>query len=205
MSCKTPDLSNKIYVQADRAKLKQVFINVIGNAVKFTESGYIEIKVAIDSGSKEAKDTVDILSNYENYSVSYNENNHKNSHQNMTGEYIYTEDNRKIFLKKDNFSKNGHSIKKLETVPKKMEAKKVIITIQDTGIGIERNQQDKLFRPFVMVDGSKTRKFGGTGLGLAISRNLIELMDGKISLYSEGIGKGTKITIVIPLAEGISA
>ncbi|MDJ0535394.1 MAG: ATP-binding protein [Xenococcaceae cyanobacterium MO_207.B15] len=203
LSCKTPDLSNKIYVQADRAKLKQVLINVIGNAVKFTESGYIEIKVAIDSGYKQAQDTVDILSNYENYSVSYNENNHNNPHQNITGEYIYTEDNRKVFLKKDNFSKNGYSLKKFETAPKKMGAKKVIITIQDTGIGIEPSQQDKLFRPFVMVDGSKTRKFGGTGLGLAISRNLIELMNGEISLYSKGLGKGTTITIVIPVAENI--
>ncbi|MDJ0743119.1 MAG: ATP-binding protein [Xenococcaceae cyanobacterium MO_167.B27] len=203
LSCKTPNLSNKIYVQADRAKLKQVLINVIGNAVKFTESGYIEIKVAIDSGYKQAKAPVDILSNYENYSVSYNENNYNNSHQNITGEYIYTEDNRKVFLKKDNFSKNGYSLKKFETAPKKMGAKKVIITIQDTGIGIEPSQQDKLFRPFVMVDGSKTRKFGGTGLGLAISRNLIELMNGEISLNSKGLGKGTTITIVIPVAENI--
>ncbi len=205
LTCQTPTLQNKIYVQADRAKLKQVLINIIGNAVKFTDSGYIAIKVAIHSEYNIPKATSDILSTYENYPIAYDENNYITSHQDLAGEYIYTEDNRKIFLNKDKFSYNGHALNNIEAVPKKQKTKKAIITIQDTGIGIDPSQQEKLFRPFVMVDGSRTRKFGGTGLGLAISRNLIELMDGKISLYSEGIGKGTKITIVIPLAEGISA
>ncbi len=205
LTCQTPTLQNKIYVQADRAKLKQVLINVIGNAVKFTDSGYIAIKIAINSEYNKPKAASDILPTYETYPVAYDENSHSTSHQDFAGEYIYTEDNRKIFLNKDKFSSNGHAPNNIEPVPQKQETKKAIITIQDTGIGIDPSQQEKLFRPFVMVDGSRTRKFGGTGLGLAISRNLIELMDGKISLYSEGIGKGTTITIVIPLAEGISA
>jgi signal transduction histidine kinase len=80
-------------------------------------------------------------------------------------------------------------------------AHNVIITVKDTGIGIDPQQQEKLFRPFVMVDGSTTRKFKGTGLGLAISRNLIELMGGSITLYSPGLGKGTTVEISLPLKQ----
>jgi signal transduction histidine kinase len=73
--------------------------------------------------------------------------------------------------------------------------------VSDTGIGIAPGQQSRLFRPFVMIDGSTTRKFGGTGLGLAISKNLMEMMLGKIALFSRGQGMGTTVEITIPLAE----
>jgi signal transduction histidine kinase len=77
----------------------------------------------------------------------------------------------------------------------------VVVTVQDTGIGIEPVTQHKLFRPFVMIDGTTTRKFGGTGLGLAISRNLMELMGGSITLSSAGIGFGTAVEITLPILD----
>lgn len=77
----------------------------------------------------------------------------------------------------------------------------VLVTIQDTGVGIHPEQQDKLFQPFVMVDGTKTRKFGGNGLGLAIARKLMEMMNGNIELYSEGIDRGTTIYITMLIKE----
>jgi two-component system sensor histidine kinase BarA len=80
-----------------------------------------------------------------------------------------------------------------------LEYPQAIITIIDTGIGIDPQQQLKLFRPFVMIDGSTTRKFSGTGLGLAISKNFMKIMGGDITISSQGQGLGTTVEIILPL------
>ncbi|MGE5314693.1 MAG: ATP-binding protein [Acidobacteriota bacterium] len=72
--------------------------------------------------------------------------------------------------------------------------------IVDTGIGIAKNMQHRLFKMFSQVDGSYTRQAGGTGLGLSIAKNLVEKMGGVISLESEGIEKGTRVMFRLPVA-----
>jgi signal transduction histidine kinase/CheY-like chemotaxis protein len=71
------------------------------------------------------------------------------------------------------------------------------IDIEDTGIGIEPDKLEMLFRPFVQIDSSMTRNQGGSGLGLAITRDILELMNGSVSVTSTP-GQGSVFTIRIP-------
>lgn len=115
--------------QGDRARLRQVLLNILGNAVKFTTEGRVSVTAKADDD---------------------------------TG--------------------------------------RITIVVQDTGIGIAPEHQPALFEKFRQVDASYTRRHGGLGLGLAISKALVEKMGGAIALESEGVGKGTTVTMTLPPA-----
>ena len=136
-----------IIVRADPEKLKQVFVHVLSNGVKFTESGSISISVRLESRKKSA-------------------------------------------------SLNGSAE---STTGQGGQRDWVVVTIKDTGMGIEPEQQQKLFQPFVMVDGSRTRSFGGNGLGLALSLRIMESMSGGVTLHSAGKNQGTAVMISLPV------
>lgn len=72
----------------------------------------------------------------------------------------------------------------------------VKFVVEDTGLGIPKNMHDKLFKSFSQIDGSLTRKYGGTGLGLSITKELVERMNGEISVESEK-GEGSKFAFTI--------
>ena len=119
------------YVSGDPVRFKQVLINLVNNAVKFTDEGEVELSCEVE---QETGDRYDLL-----------------------------------------------------------------IKVRDTGIGISKEDQKKLFQSFSQVDASVTRKYGGTGLGLAISKKLVQLMNGSISVESEpGIGTTFFIRLSFP-------
>ena len=68
--------------------------------------------------------------------------------------------------------------------------------VNDTGIGMDAKEQDKLFQSFSQVDASISRKYGGTGLGLSICRQLVELMNGSINVESVK-GRGTTFSFSV--------
>ena len=123
------------YCRGDAARLRQVLMNLAGNALKFTEQGEVSLTVRAGAAQAAAQKALRL----------------------------------------------------------------VLFEVRDTGIGIPREQIDRLFTPFTQVDGSYTRKYGGTGLGLAISKRLVELMGGEIGVESEA-GCGSLFWFTVPLA-----
>ena len=113
-------------VKGDPLRVKQILINLISNAVKYTKDGLIQVSIS------------------------------------------YSND------------------------------KKVILSVEDNGVGIEKDIVKNLFDPFQQARLSDYRKYGGTGLGLSIIKMLTEIMNGEVTLDSEE-GKGTKVIVKLPL------
>jgi CheY-like chemotaxis protein len=78
-----------------------------------------------------------------------------------------------------------------------------ILEVRDTGIGIDPVFQPHVFDQFRQAEGGINRRHSGLGLGLAIVRQLVELHDGTVSVYSEGHGRGSTFTVVLPKAADV--
>jgi len=116
-------------IRTDSGRLRQILINLLGNAIKFTEKGMVSIYVS-----------------------------------------QHTQDDKN----------------------------KLIIKVEDTGVGISEDAQKRIFESFVQADASTTRNYGGTGLGLTISQQLIYLMGGELKVSSQ-FGEGTSFYFDLPL------
>lgn len=119
------------YIYVDESRIKQVLINLLGNAVKFTDTGEIELQVE---------------------QIGINE-----------------------------------------------ESVKLRFSVRDTGIGIPKEKQQRIFDAFTQEDSSVSKRYGGTGLGLTISNNILRYMGSKLALKSEvGAGSTFSFEIEVP-------
>ena len=121
--------------QADEARLEQILHNLVGNAVKFTEEGRVEISAAVEEEDPAAGGPAEHL----------------------------------------------------------------VVTVEDTGIGIAQDHRERIFEAFEQADSGVQRAFGGTGLGLTVTRALVELHDGRIWVEST-VGEGTRFSFTLPIS-----
>jgi two-component system sensor histidine kinase EvgS len=97
------------------------------------------------------------------------------------------------------FTEHGQVRVNLEVMPAGVAGHSIVqLTIQDTGIGISAEDQQRLFEPFAQADNTHQQTRGGAGLGLVISRNLCEMMGGQLQLSSQ-LGTGTQVCLSLPL------
>lgn len=101
------------------------------------------------------------------------------------------------------FTNSGSVIIRLHPRPFPTGQQGWVLEVEDTGIGIAEEKQETLFDRFTQVDAALSRRHGGVGLGLAICRELVDQMDGKISVRSM-VNVGTTIRVHLPLIEASS-
>jgi PAS domain S-box-containing protein len=80
-----------------------------------------------------------------------------------------------------------------------MHGENAVVTVQDTGIGIEANMQSRVFELFTQVDAARNFAAGGLGIGLALAKRFTELHGGSIALCSEGLDRGSKFVVQLPV------
>lgn len=89
------------------------------------------------------------------------------------------------------FTDEGEVVVNVRMTAEEGDRIQLFFEVTDTGIGMDRAQQSKLFQPFTQADDTISRKYGGTGLGLSILKRLVELMNGEVGVESEP-GKGSR-------------
>ncbi|XWS75863.1 hypothetical protein CRYUN_Cryun01aG0128500 [Craigia yunnanensis] len=170
-------------VVGDPGRFRQIITNLVGNSIKFTQDkGHIfvsvhlvdEVKGAFDVGDKVLQQGLNLVQDMS--SKTYNT---------LSGFRVVDR-----WRSLENFKiLNGNDTTE---DPEKI---KLLVTVEDTGVGIRLDAQGQIFTPFVQADSSTSRHYGGTGIGLSISKHLVELMHGKIGFVSEpGIGSTFSFT-----------
>jgi len=159
-------------VRTDPRLLRQILNNLLGNAVKFTQEGEVELRVENDRDRKSEIRT-----------------------QKSEGRWQGAEAGNQV--DGNNGRKEEDVLDCSDSVPG--QSFHLRFTVRDTGIGISPENFDLLFDKFSQVDSSTARKFEGTGLGLAITKLLVEALGGRIWVESE-LGQGACFVFSLPVA-----
>ncbi|KVD66252.1 hypothetical protein WI87_02400 [Burkholderia ubonensis] len=96
------------------------------------------------------------------------------------------------------FTSSGHVMLRLTAEHAENDSTFILMSVEDTGIGMSPEQQSRLFRAFSQADASIHRRFGGTGLGLALCKSLVQALDGTIQVESTP-NVGSRFTVRLPL------
>ncbi|MBF0204126.1 MAG: PAS domain S-box protein, partial [Desulfamplus sp.] len=178
----------------DPVRIRQVILNLVSNAMKFTENGNVTVSV-IKAGNQYRQNEDDLQGKPDG-----NQNEQNDQKRESDGNQDAQNDQKR----ESDGNQDGQNLQRAEP-DINQDGQKLLpltISVKDTGIGIPENKLDIIFENFTQTDDFTTRQYGGTGLGLAISRRLVEMMGGIISVDSTS-GKGTTfhVNLQLPVAD----
>ncbi|KAG8097962.1 hypothetical protein GUJ93_ZPchr0013g36314 [Zizania palustris] len=165
----------------DPGRFRQIITNLVGNSIKFTERGHIFVQVHLADHSNLATEA-------KTEPVANGMNGHKDEASAISTSV--TQNTLSGFEAADsrNNWENFNLLLSYETneMPYGSCSDKVtlVVSVEDTGIGIPLHAQGRVFTPFMQADSSTSRNYGGTGIGLSISKCLVEIMGGQINFVS---------------------
>ncbi|HEY7118669.1 MAG TPA: response regulator [Tepidisphaeraceae bacterium] len=170
-------------VSGDPVRLRQILVNLIGNAVKFTQTGEVIVRVHAPGGRGLASEPSSPSPGTPGEASGIGD-----CPRAGRGEGLLTS---RFSLLTSTPEHSGLTARHSQIIR---------FEVTDTGIGIPPDRTDRLFQSFSQVDTSTTRKYGGTGLGLAICKQLAELMGGQIGVESAP-GKGSTFWFTVRLVQ----
>ncbi|CAI2382514.1 unnamed protein product [Moneuplotes crassus] len=178
-------------ILSDKQRIKQVLMNLISNALKFTDTGSITVEVSESNNELEESKIHEERKYLENDSIDYSKVHIEPSELSENQQIRYDVD-------KYSFSVNKSLFKVQESTESRLQNKTTItLKVIDTGIGIAQADQKSLFKLFGKLSSNHDRNKTGCGLGLTICKKLIEKLGGTISLSSkENIGTTVECSFI---------
>jgi len=162
-------------LRGDPGRLRQILVNLVGNAIKFTEQGEVVVEVKLAESQYHAASSLTRSEECESLTPYF-------ASRINEGGMVPADLEAAVLLAADS--------EPLQHTSDPTGECRLHFAVRDTGIGIPKEKQKVIFGAFAQADGSTTRKYGGTGLGLTISRQLTRLMGGEMGVDSQP-GRGS--------------